>query len=137
MSRLSEPMKQAVERLFTTYRLNQARAALLMARLERAGGSIIPRTPKGLPQYEENLAALADITSELDKYEAVLMALNHRERLFVRLRYDEELSIPAVARKLGICERSAYRLRDRVLAKAAAVLGWQENVSSFDKKPAI
>lgn len=129
MSKLSPTMKQAIERIFTRYRLNQARAALLMSRLERTGGSIILRIPKGESKYEDGLADLADISRELDAYEAVFMALNRIERIFVRLRYDEGFSIAGVARELGISERSVYRLRDQVFGKAAAVLGWQENVS--------
>lgn len=138
MNRLSEPTKQRIEKLFSEYKLKRARAALLMARLEAPqGGSLILWAPKGEPAYEDRLATLADIEREIQAVEIVLAALSKRERVFVELRYGEGFSFPAVARRLGISERSVFRLKERVLAKAAIILGWQENVSSFGEKPVI
>ena len=122
MSRLSEPTKQAIEKLFSEYKLKRARAALLMARLTGAGGSILEWRPKGESTYEEVLVNLADLQKEIELIEIALSALTERERRFVILRYFDGLSHPAVARRLGLSERSTYRLRDRALIKVAAVL---------------
>lgn len=128
MNALAPSTEHAVERILSNYQLNRAKAAVLRARLERAGGSIVLREPRGAGGREEALAALADITGEIDDCKLILAALKRVEREFVRLRYVEGLPMRAVARALGRSERTVYHMRRRVLAKAAA-LGLQRNCS--------
>lgn len=124
LNALATSTEHAVERILSSYRLNRVRAALLRARLARGGGSIILQHPKGESTYEDGLAALADITSEIDDYKIILASLKRIEREFVRLRYLEGLPMKVVARALGRTERATYHIRRRVLAKGAAALGF-------------
>ena len=126
MSRLSPNIEYLVELILIAdnyYTLTE-REQVLRAKAEKHGQSIILREPKGESKYEDILIELAEISREQGLFRKIFEALPPEDKTFVALRYGGGFTIPELARIFGISRSTAYRLRRKILARGAEILGW-------------
>lgn len=74
--------------------------------------------PDDLPTIDESLARV-ELRADLDR---AVRVLDERERLLVRLRYEEDLTQPAIAARLGMPEGTVKVLLHRARRKLRLAL---------------